>query len=324
MAVTEDGVDIMRNDRNSDVVPFVTRSICSVAMQPVTNDKFVSYQFMNARDEMGEPKRQDWPETSNGVDCWTCAHSFEGKPCFIPSKKTSAWKVYGCFCSWSCAKRYIIDHPSFENAGQIILLEDLARDSGVTQPIVAAPPMIALRRFGGHMSIEEYRATGQTAVEVVHEPFISHSLVFRHHERGDGGGEQLQSESAPAADQPQPQQRSSVATGRIHGLRRPTKQARTHASSTAPAASADEAHTGGGVYDQYVERRRLLSQQRKKDAPNAATVDEERQSGSSAARPLRRRKRDSAANETASTPPPAKQRKKSGTLAGFIRGGKKK
>jgi len=301
-------VEIMRNERSSGVVPFVTRSMCSTAMQPTTVDTYSSFRFMTCRDEAGETKSQQWPDDSGGVDCWTCAHPFAGRPCFIPSRRVSgAWKVYGCFCSWSCAKRYVIDHPSFENSGQIILLEDLARASGTTGPVVASPPMIALRRFGGYLSIEEYRSDAETVVDVVHEPFISHSVVFRHagavaeeaaEEEGEGRREAMDVDAPSDAVPPS----SAASSGRVHGLRRP---ARTRRASVAEEGSS-EAHTGGGVYGDYVSRRRLLSQQRQRGGEGGGadeTPDEER-------RPARRRKREA---------PAPKQRKKSGTLVAFMR-----
>ena len=47
---------------------------------------------------------------SNASLCWNCCHSFENTPVSFPVKyDNSIFYIYGYFCSYACAARYILD-----------------------------------------------------------------------------------------------------------------------------------------------------------------------------------------------------------------------
>ena len=104
----------------------------------------------------------DWPESTD-ICCWNCCHPFQGVPVPATSKidthrSGKLTKCNGVFCSFNCAKRYILDkntHGAWEASTLLSLLHK--KIVGHHAPIKVAPPRICLSMFGGNMSIEEYR-----------------------------------------------------------------------------------------------------------------------------------------------------------------------
>lgn len=116
-------------------------------------------------------------------DCWYCCHPFSTAPVGIPEKLindgTDRWtfQLYGNFCSYNCASRYLNPHGdnlddyasiesnfdlirSDEKSEQMQLLELLCHietDKDIADKIKLAPPRLSLKRFGGKLTIEEFR-----------------------------------------------------------------------------------------------------------------------------------------------------------------------
>lgn len=67
------------------------------------------------------------------------------------------------YCSWSCRKAYLKEHPSAHSTHMLQTLPMKAhKQSGISGGICAAPPKCALNRFGGPMTIEEFRKVAIT------------------------------------------------------------------------------------------------------------------------------------------------------------------
>lgn len=104
-----------------------------------------------------------WPE-STSVSCWNCTYGFDTIPIPLPGKYDRATgKIKGCtgvFCSFNCAKRYAIG-ASAQNANWMLQSSLLSvlhkRIVGKTVQIRPALPSIVLERYGGVVSIEQYR-----------------------------------------------------------------------------------------------------------------------------------------------------------------------
>lgn len=133
----------------------------------------------NARGAVRVVEPGDWPATSSCL-CWHCCHSFAGPPLPMPIKyddRLDEFHVVGNFCSWACMKSYNMDSRSYMrhvNATIISLFHK--KCTGKVQGIRPAPPRLALRAFGGHMSIEEFR--GCEAVLMIMPPkMIMHCPV---------------------------------------------------------------------------------------------------------------------------------------------------
>jgi len=116
--------------------------------------------------------------------CWYCCHPFPGQPLPLPFKhddRRDVFHVMGTFCSWACMKAYNRDSSSYMKsvtATYITLFH--RRCTGELRGVRSAPPRVALRVFGGHMSIEEFRAASGKPLEycmlpprmIVHEQAI--------------------------------------------------------------------------------------------------------------------------------------------------------
>ena len=208
--------------------------------------------------------------TSTSLACWHCAHDFEGAPCAVPASYTAArneFAVYGCFCSWGCAKRYMIERPNYECAMRFALLNQLARSMNWEGGEIAPnPPAAALRRFGGPLSIEAFRAHGSDGrrTALVESPLVSWPLVVS----GLGSAHPTPEE---AAAHPTPGEAAAQPTpGHLRGLRRPAR----------PVAMPAEppAQSGDGLFAAHAERRRMASSKRKREEATTEQTDAPRPS----------------------------------------------
>jgi hypothetical protein len=103
-----------------------------------------------------------WPLTTS-IWCWNCCHPFDSVPVPIPHMYDDRRNVLmscGCFCSWSCAERHVLEGKDGEYSCTMLTLLRLKVLGGLgTQRmgIRAAPPRTALAVFGGKLSIEQFR-----------------------------------------------------------------------------------------------------------------------------------------------------------------------
>ena len=99
----------------------------------------------------------------NNSVCWWCTHTIDSLPVGAPTHynhRMDTFKVHGAFCSFECAKAYLIDrNNSYVDTSLITLLNK--RLTGKINRINCAPPRIALAKFGGTMTIEEFRSKSQ-------------------------------------------------------------------------------------------------------------------------------------------------------------------
>ena len=111
-------------------------------------------------------KSGDWP-TSTNVHCYWCCSRFPGTPVGLPVRYTSGtagrdqFHVTGCFCSLECATAYNFGGGKDsvdECLHRYTLINALAARLGLGRSIRPAPDRVALAMFGGHMTIDEFRA----------------------------------------------------------------------------------------------------------------------------------------------------------------------
>jgi hypothetical protein len=100
-------------------------------------------------------KKQQWPSSTN-IDCLWCCHSFETFPFGIPIKNyEEIYYMFGNFCSAECASAYNFDTlNSYEVFERYSLLNYLYSNN---KEIKSAGPRLALKKFGGQLSINEFR-----------------------------------------------------------------------------------------------------------------------------------------------------------------------
>jgi hypothetical protein len=95
------------------------------------------------------------PEHTTNACLWdTC--EINGTPCFLPDKfSDNKFYVIGCFCSLNCAMAYNLSLDDYRVNERYSLLKWLY---GKTQEIIVPSPSFKiLRKFGGKLTIDEYR-----------------------------------------------------------------------------------------------------------------------------------------------------------------------
>lgn len=122
-------------------------------------------------------KKQELPSETS-VACFWCCEGFSGRPCIIPSQVLDeVWQVYGNFCCPQCAMAYLISemldtHTRWE---RIALLNRLY-STFMQGRIYPAPARESMKRFGGTITIEEFRSicdTQRIRVDVHMPPMVS-------------------------------------------------------------------------------------------------------------------------------------------------------
>lgn len=93
------------------------------------------------------------------VACWWCTYTFNNIPCFIPDKYSSdTFYVFGCFCSFNCAMAYNLGLGDYKVSERTSLIRKLYYTlKGTNDDIPIAPQREILTKFGGHVTIEEFR-----------------------------------------------------------------------------------------------------------------------------------------------------------------------
>jgi hypothetical protein len=110
-------------------------------------------------------KKNTWPSRTN-IDCFWCSYSFDNSPFGIPIKKVGEkYQMFGNFCCAECAASYIFETNFLndsEKAESYSLLNFLYRD-GIEDGIQLAPSKLCLKRFGGRLTIDQYRNNLKTS-----------------------------------------------------------------------------------------------------------------------------------------------------------------
>lgn len=112
---------------------------------------------------------QNWPK-STSYCCWNDGEPFDGVPCGIPHKYVyGKFYLFGNFCSFNCAGRYLFDHYDgeylFESFSLLNLLCQIINDLENSYVIKLAPDPICLQKYAGKekgVSIEDYRSSFYT------------------------------------------------------------------------------------------------------------------------------------------------------------------
>ena len=99
----------------------------------------------------------------NNISCWYCTLNFNEKAVFIPkSIKKNYIEVYGNFCSFSCTLKYINIYFKYDNNKRCQIINNLKHlyneyYNKDIEIINEAPDKELLNKFGGPLSIEDYK-----------------------------------------------------------------------------------------------------------------------------------------------------------------------
>lgn len=121
-------------------------------------------------------KNNSWPSKTN-IDCLFCSHSFENEPFGIPIKKVfGKYLMFGNFCMAECAAAFIFDNNFFNDSEKAESYSLLNYLYGNGDGIKIAPNKLCLKRFGGRLTIEQYRnnlKSGTKNLKVIIPPLTS-------------------------------------------------------------------------------------------------------------------------------------------------------
>ena len=159
--VDEENAAVVPYTRSETTPPFSLLQEDEPVDTQVSHDNRSTLKVVNLLHEFEEKNKiGEWP-TATSIHCYHCVHGFTTPPYGLPAKYVdNKYVVTGCFCSLECAKAYneasacSIDEKWERNG----LLHSLARSMGINDRIKAAPPRVALQVFGGHLSIDDFRA----------------------------------------------------------------------------------------------------------------------------------------------------------------------
>lgn len=101
------------------------------------------------------------------ICCFWCTYQFDTHPVCMPESydgKRDIFKVFGCFCSFNCALSFSMKHRRF---GHQELVSNMHKKlTGEFMTIKKAPDPYCLKKFGGPISIEDYRQTFRTGRDI--------------------------------------------------------------------------------------------------------------------------------------------------------------
>lgn len=112
------------------------------------------------------------------IACWWCTYNFDNSPCFIPERYyNGTYYVFGCFCSFGCAVAYNLSSNDYKVWDRHSLIKKLyGTIYNTNNDIIVAPPKEVLQKFGGTISIEEFRKNtklGDKEYRFIMPPMIS-------------------------------------------------------------------------------------------------------------------------------------------------------
>jgi hypothetical protein len=129
----------------------------------------------------GNPKVTKWP-TVTDIACLHCCECFETIP--VPSVRRfdelrNIYYVYGIFCSINCAKSYLMEHEVSISTMRLLHFNHMCRNVyNIHSPVKPAPPRMRLKKFGGDLTILQFRNNfTHITTQIIEPPFVQNSLL---------------------------------------------------------------------------------------------------------------------------------------------------
>ncbi len=198
--------------------------------------------------------------------CWHCAHKFKNPPIGIPTERQGGgtYLMRGNFCSFSCAKGFVIREGAYNSHVHLALIERMAREVyQCTDAIVPAPSPMALKAFGGTMTLTQFRSLKH--VTLVHEPpFVSQRMLIESQRHSDS---QPNDNAAVAASTSLLQ--AGMSTMNVRGLRCPDQPLQAKEILVNQHSSSQ----GTKLYAEFVEKKKSLEGNQDDDDAQKAVLD---------------------------------------------------
>tara|TARA_B110000090_G_scaffold206165_1_gene255124 strand:+ start:2175 stop:3152 length:978 start_codon:yes stop_codon:yes gene_type:complete len=225
--------------------------VCSSGQQHLGSHmlKHRAYRlFSYPTQNVGFEHEVEWPQTTD-VFCWHDGEPFDTVPICIPhciDSRTKRYAVYGCFCSLNCALKYMHERDPFDSGNSGMHLRHLARtvfgvQIDIGDRLTQAPDAFFLKKFGGHLDIDEFRtkSTTSTSLTTLVPPFINFGHVLEDNattKTDDNENDSTSTHALPVRH-------------KIRGLRRPK-----HPQNQPPFSAKKTPK--GSEYAQYIDRKK--------------------------------------------------------------------
>ena len=103
-------------------------------------------------------KNGTWP-TQTSIACWWCTYKFDGVPCGLPiTCHNDKYTMLGVFCSPECSASYNFNTINNTDIWEKYALLNLLYGGLYKKQIRLAPDRNTLKRFGGCLTIDQFRA----------------------------------------------------------------------------------------------------------------------------------------------------------------------
>jgi hypothetical protein len=106
------------------------------------------------------------------IHCFWCTYTFDTQPVCMPESydgKKDIFKVFGCFCSFNCSLSFAMKHRKLGH--QALISHMHKKFTGKFMTIKKAPPPYCLEKYGGPVSIEDYRDSFRTGRDITINTF---------------------------------------------------------------------------------------------------------------------------------------------------------
>ena len=163
-----DAIEPIKSQQQQHI--YTNESVVGTSALNIDKNKILMLPFMNMKETRQLPDKTD-------IACFWCTYEFEHTPFIIPRfEENGIWYVYGNFCCPECSMAHLLEekedlHTRWE---RIALLHRLYNTTNTR--IYPAPQRAILKRFGGNLSIEDYRnviSKKQTRIDINYPPMIS-------------------------------------------------------------------------------------------------------------------------------------------------------
>jgi hypothetical protein len=112
--------------------------------------------------------------------CWWCTYEIEGNVLELPltyNKKHDIYNCIGYFCSWECMKTYNLNDKTHEKYSRCSLITQMYHKMMKNNKFIHyAPPRECLERFGGNMSICDFRKNLNFNFRIIPNIMINNKL----------------------------------------------------------------------------------------------------------------------------------------------------
>lgn len=153
-------IDIVQENNNDKNLVYNEIKGKNVITSTLINIKYDCTNIENSRAENINVDNIKFYKTD--IYCWWCCHGFNSYPVSVPIKlypQNYLFKCKGIFCGFSCALAYCINKGHDVYLLKLLHKKILNLKFSDIKPIKKAPIKEILQRFGGPITIDEFRSS---------------------------------------------------------------------------------------------------------------------------------------------------------------------